>query len=228
MLNVTRIYHSGFLVETDHYFLIFDYFKGELPDLSGKKIVVFVSHGHGDHYSQEIFRLEEQYDNVSYVLYHDICKKQKENIVYVYSHETYEFCGLTIQTLQSTDEGCAYVVKVDQQTLYHAGDLNWWHWDGEPEELNRWQKGMYQKETDVLKDIPMDCAFVVLDPRQEHNATLGFLELVKKCNIKYVFPMHFDAWVGQESLEPYMKMEEMKPYRSKIYIANKEEKVVLN
>lgn len=223
MTNVTRIYHSGFVVETNKYYFIFDWYTGELPELLGKKIVVFVSHGHGDHYSEKIFELEKQYKDVSYVIFHNVCQRKQENILYVKNHEQYEWEGVTIKTLQSTDEGCAFVVKADGKTFYHAGDLNWWHWEGEPEDFNKWQKGMYKKETDALKDIPIDYAFVVLDPRQEHNATLGFLELLKKCHIKHVFPMHFDCWGGKEAMKPYLELEEMKSYLSCIEIDDRKQ-----
>ncbi len=33
-MNVTYIYHSSFLVETMSGYLLFDYFKGDLPELS--------------------------------------------------------------------------------------------------------------------------------------------------------------------------------------------------
>ena len=36
-MNVTYIYHSSFLVETMSGYLLFDYFKGDLPELSPYK-----------------------------------------------------------------------------------------------------------------------------------------------------------------------------------------------
>ena len=42
--------------------------------------------------------------------------------------------GAEIRTLRSTDEGVAFVVHYAGKTIYHAGDLNWWHWEGEPDE----------------------------------------------------------------------------------------------
>ena len=57
-MNVTYIYHSSFLVETMSGYLLFDYFKGDLPELSPyKPLYVFVSHGHGDHFSASIFTI---------------------------------------------------------------------------------------------------------------------------------------------------------------------------
>ena len=46
-MNVTYIYHSSFLVETVSAYLLFDYFKGELPRMTpSKPIYVFASHRH--------------------------------------------------------------------------------------------------------------------------------------------------------------------------------------
>ena len=38
--------------------------------------------------------------------------------------------------LKSTDEGVAFLVEVNGVVIYHAGDLNWWHWDEEPKSWN--------------------------------------------------------------------------------------------
>ena len=54
-MQITYIYHSGFLVETAECYYLFDYYKGTLPPLkSDKPILVFASHSHGDHYNKEI------------------------------------------------------------------------------------------------------------------------------------------------------------------------------
>lgn len=45
-MQITRIFHSGFLVETAKRYFIFDYYKGELPKLNpDKPVYVFASHG---------------------------------------------------------------------------------------------------------------------------------------------------------------------------------------
>lgn len=36
-MQITRIFHSGFLVETAKRYFIFDYYKGELPKLNPDK-----------------------------------------------------------------------------------------------------------------------------------------------------------------------------------------------
>jgi L-ascorbate metabolism protein UlaG (beta-lactamase superfamily) len=48
-MKIEYIFHSGFTVETDNYFLVFDYYKGKINLREDKRTVVFSSHNHGDH-----------------------------------------------------------------------------------------------------------------------------------------------------------------------------------
>ena len=51
---VTYIRHSGFLVETERFYYIFDYESGSLPELDREKpVLVLSSHSHSDHYNRE-------------------------------------------------------------------------------------------------------------------------------------------------------------------------------
>lgn len=66
-MQVTYLYHSGFAVDTGDNFLIFDYYR-DLPrgaglskgvvrpaDLAGRRVTVFASHHHPDHFNRRIF-----------------------------------------------------------------------------------------------------------------------------------------------------------------------------
>ena len=44
MMKITYINHSGFLIETKDCYYIFDYYKGELPQLDKKKEVRGILH----------------------------------------------------------------------------------------------------------------------------------------------------------------------------------------
>ena len=84
---ITYIGHSGFLVETEEIYLVFDcvapigsvsgeqmkFRAGTMPKLDGRKeIVVFVSHRHEDHYSHAIWQLRKIYPHVKYVISKDV------------------------------------------------------------------------------------------------------------------------------------------------------------
>lgn len=46
-MKITYINHSGFLVETENCYYVFDYYKGEMPRLDkSKEAIVFCSHFH--------------------------------------------------------------------------------------------------------------------------------------------------------------------------------------
>ena len=73
MIKITYLEHSGFAVECDDYVLIFDYYKGNLPQFDkDKKICVFASHVHYDHFKKKIFTWAEEYENIHYILSDDI------------------------------------------------------------------------------------------------------------------------------------------------------------
>lgn len=226
MLRAEYIYHSGFYVETDHRILIFDWYKGELPNLpEDKSIFVFVSHFHADHYGSCIWSLPQE--RTVYIMDRKVNpgfskkKKIEEGKIkahMLHAHKHYRIEGVEIDTLFSTDEGLAFSVKADGHRIYHAGDLNIWYWEDEPLEENRWQEGSYQKEMEYLKsslgEEKVDLAFLPLDPRLEKHAADGFLSFLKQIPCKKVHPMHY--WERKEEVIEYIKDKEFDPYRDKI------------
>lgn len=212
-LKVTYLKHSGFLVETPDKYLLFDYWKGEIPSLNyKKKLYVFASHVHHDHYVKDIFKLENQCESVKYILSFDIERsndwKKAEQVYFLDANESVEIDDLQIKTLCSTDEGVAFLVKTDDYTIYHAGDLHWWHWLGDPEGDNQRRKETYQKEIDLLEGEKIDCAFVVLDPRQEEAGSWGMEYFLKHVESRYVFPMH--CWEKYEIIKDFKEKNDTK------------------
>ena len=215
-MKITYLEHSGFVVEDKEYVLIFDWYKGGLPLFDAdKKIFVFASHSHYDHYNDGIFTLKEQYTNVNYILSEDIVTEEPNaEIMYVTANREYQVENLKIQTLHSTDEGVAYVVCVNEKTIYHAGDLNWWHWEDETELYNENMKKDYQREIDKLKNLEIDIAFVPLDPRQENQDFWGIDYFMKHTHTKHVFPMHM--WGQYDEYDRLMNNPEAASYKERV------------
>lgn len=203
-MKITYLDHSGFAVEYKKYVLIFDWYKGKLPEFdSEKEIYVFSSHSHYDHFDRKIFELENIYPNVRYVLSADITEKPVPSKVwFVIADKEYRIGNLKVQTLHSTDAGVAFLVYVDDRIIYHAGDLNWWHWEEESEYYNEQMRMDYQKEIHKLKNIRIDVAFVPLDPRQEEQYYWGLDYFMKHTDTELVFPMHM--WGHYEVYEKLM------------------------
>lgn len=208
-MKITYIYHSGFLVETEACYYLFDYYKGELPALSPEKpILVFASHSHQDHYNKEVFTLLAQrgMKQITAVLAKDISpKKYPDGIetIKVTFHCHYDLpWDTSLDTLQSTDAGVAFLITCAEGVIYHAGDLNDWSWAGAPDGENRQMTGSYRHEIDMLKDKKIDIAFQPLDPRQGENYARGMLYLLKKVDISQVYPMHY--WGKPEIIDKFL------------------------
>ncbi|MEG0228249.1 MAG: MBL fold metallo-hydrolase, partial [Lachnospiraceae bacterium] len=161
-MKVTYLYHSGFVVEWDEVVFIFDYFRGELPDLKdAKQIFVFSSHRHYDHFKRKIFEWKQNYQNITYFLSEDIPKKAyMQDAIFMGPNVSKEYGDLKVRTLKSTDEGVAFLVHYKGKSLFHAGDLNWWHWEEEGSVFNEMMKRNYQYAISKIEGESIDIAFI--------------------------------------------------------------------
>lgn len=209
-MKITYLAHSGFLVETQNYNLIFDYYKGTVPTVnSTKKTIVFVSHNHFDHFNKEIFQL---FSKAVFVLSNDITSKH--NCVFIGPNETLTLDHLVIETFKSTDEGVAFLLKVDGNTIYHAGDLNLWKWK---EETNVYNKKMEVDFTTEIKKIgqqTIDLAFLPLDPRQEEFFSCGFHYFMEHTNTLKAVPMHFGD--KYSIIDAFLSLDKTQKYKEKV------------
>lgn len=202
MIRVTFLGHSGFLVELEAACLLFDWSEGELPSLPEKPLLVFASHRHQDHFQPRIFTLDDDSREVSFFLGSDLklteSRKQRWNIppeTAAHCHvlkggETVRMGAAAVETLTSTDEGVAFLVTCSGHTIYHAGDLNWWHWVGEDPAWNRNMESNFKRYIEPLRGRHIDLAFAPLDPRQKNAASWGFRYLLELADISHIVPMH--------------------------------------
>ena len=150
MMHVTFLDHSGFLVELPGLTLLFDWWKGDLPPLPSGPLLVFASHRHPDHFDPRIFALDDGQRDVRFLLGKGIHLTDRNRKKWGLSEKAAADCrvlsggesasplpGVTVEALPSTDEGVAFLVTAEGRTVFHAGDLNWWHWEGEDPVWNR-------------------------------------------------------------------------------------------
>ena len=265
-MKVTFIKHSCFLVELEKSILLFDWWRGDLPVIDPEKdLYVFVSHGHEDHYDEQIWALRETYP-VRYIIYEDVAPEQGDGIVKnagakfapdsagrartgqsagdilrVVPHKAYmirgyqgevavsdltelsdaahtdaQDAGIHIETLLSTDQGVAFLVETEGKTIYHAGDLNIWYWDDEPEEDNQWQIQTYKEEMARLQGKQIDVAFVPMDPRLGDHAVRAAVTFLEKNDCKALYPMHY--WGRTKKIAEYLRGPQLAPYVDLIHM----------
>ena len=192
--------HSGFLVELPSVTLLFDWWNGELPVLRpGVPLLVFSSHRHEDHFKPEIFALNAQ----AFLLGKDISLSARNRARWGLSDETADKCtvlgggeavsplpGIRVEALPSTDEGVAFLVTADGTAVFHAGDLNWWHWEGETEGWNRNMEVNFKRYAEPLRGRRINLAMLPLDPRLGDDGFRGPAYFLELADIRRFLPMH--------------------------------------
>lgn len=204
MIRAFFLGHSGFAVELPSVTLLFDWTEGELPDLRPEApLLVFASHAHSDHFRPEIFYLDDGNREVRFLLGKDIKLSPRNRARWGLREASADKClrlgggertevlpGVTVETLPSTDEGVAFLVTADGRTVFHAGDLNWWHWEGEDPAWNRNMEVDFLRYTEPLRGRRMDLAILPLDPRLGEDGFRGPRHFLETADIRCFVPMH--------------------------------------
>lgn len=242
-MKITFLHHSSFLVEMEKHIFLFDYFKGDrvegyhfggiLPKLSQEKsIYIFASHKHHDHFDMDNLKLARIYNNIHFVFSKD-CKMSPnflkrhghdetviDLITYVTPDKDYRIDDINIHTLKSTDVGVAFCVKAEDKHIYHAGDLNWWHWEDSAYLENVRREELFKYEMEKIKDEHFHLAFVPLDSRQGKNAFKGFNYFMENIHTDLVFPMHM--WQDYSLIQKYKDLSKNPDLKKRIIDITKE------
>lgn len=226
-MKITFIHHSSFAVEVEDVVLVFDYFEGDrvngftftgvLPEWDKEKSVYFfASHKHQDHFDRNVLKLADLYPDIHFILSkdtkmsphfmskHGIPVSAKEKITYVVPDSRYTVGKVEIETLRSTDAGVAFLVKTCGKTIYHAGDLHNWRFEGAGDLINGKMERGYKFALKKLEDKHINAAFVVLDGRLGIHTNLGLSYFMRTVDADYVFPMHM--WQDFSLIGNYKKM----------------------
>jgi len=223
-MKIWYLYHSGFAVQTESRFLVFDYWRDtpkgaglesgviNAASLKDKDVIVFSSHVHGDHFNRGILSWKKDIPNMRLVLSDDI--PRQEGAIMIGPGQTVTEPDFTVRALESTDAGVAFILDIDGKRIYHAGDLHWWHWEGEPDDDNRAMEKKFKEQIKLLGDTPVDLAFIPLDPRLEDQYAWGFDYLMREADIRRAAPMHFGDDVSV--VARFMNDPISAPYRDRI------------
>lgn len=212
-IKIWYLYNSGFAIKTNSTLLVFDYYNNtpydsdesldggviREEDLLGLDVYVFVTHRHHDHYNKVIFSWQKfnSANKLTYILSDDVEKINGENIHYLAPHQDCFIDDLKIKTLKSNDEGIAFYIQLEDLNLLHSGDLNWWNWEDESEEWKAGIERSFKSEIQKIKGLPLELAFIPVDPRLEHNYALTLNYFMKNIMPEHctIIPMHFgDAY----------------------------------
>lgn len=206
--KITHLFHSGYAVETAEHFLIFDYYQPLPPKkadiakgiITGdylktkKNVLVFVSHNHADHFDPIILNWAKDNPAITYILSSDVQTNTHQLHCHVLSaYEEVNANEVAIKTFGSTDQGISFFLEVDGLSIFHAGDLNWWHWTGESLAEQASAASAFKAEIEKirLQGIRIDIAFFPIDRRMEKFYSLGAEYFADKLKPQLLVPMHF-------------------------------------
>ncbi len=208
-MKIRFIFHSAWLVEHPEGYFLFDYYHGELPPLDkDKPLYILASHQHYDHFSPVIFQLMKRYPKSVYILSDDISadlvaeatKEMEEapRLFFVHPGSRLELGKkVRVDALPSTDIGVSYLVSFGEEAVFHAGDLNDWHWSNVPRSKNEEMQAEYLSALEELKKllfadrpVRLTAAFIAMDPVLGEGCFQGPAELLEQVPAEHVFPMH--------------------------------------
>lgn len=205
-LKVTFLDNSGFMVETDKSFLVFDDCKDPAHSVANalkhnpeKSVVFFVTHNHSDHFNKDIFDLGQNHKRM-YILSNDIISTETPDTVaigWMSAGDVIDdiFEGIKVKAFGSTDAGVSYLVELpDGQKIFHAGDLNNWHWDEAftERQIAKAEEAFTVVLNRIAQEYPaVDITFFPIDVRLGKNRAAGAKQFLETIKVSHFFPMHF-------------------------------------
>ena len=203
-MKITYIYHSGFIIESENATIIADYYKDSDNEIVHRslnsfpgKLYVISSHWHPDHFSKEVLEWKSVRPDIQYIFSKDILKKKlatQDDADFMIKGNIWQDENIRIKAFGSTDVGISFLIEAGGKKVFHAGDLNNWHWDEEstPEEIQtserhflREIKALYNETNDL------DAAMFPVDCRLGKNYMRGAEQLVDLLRVGIFIPMHF-------------------------------------
>ena len=107
--------------------------------------------------------------------------------------DTYSpFGGVDITAFDSTDLGVSFLVDFQGMKIFHAGDLNFWHWREEStmQEIEE-ADAEFRKAVKPIIGKSVDVAFFPLDPRQGSMFEAGANYFILSVKPRIMIPMHY-------------------------------------
>jgi len=212
-MKITYLYHSGFALEFEKVSVVIDYYDEhtgkrsaeECPALAGiladntRKLYVLASHRHYDHFDPSILDFWRTHCNITYVFSNDIQAEITQLEVNVPvscigESECYSDEYISIHAFGSTDEGISFLLNIDGTSVFHAGDLNNWHWNEEcpPEEAAGYEANYLHELEKIAEFSPsIDVAMFPLDPRLGKDFAKGAEQFIARIKTVNFIPMHF-------------------------------------
>ena len=206
---VTYIYHSCYVIEFENFSLIIDFYK-DIPKTAGtfwvndyllnkkEKLYVCCTHSHKDHFNAEILQWKKKKSDIVYIFSKEIKSSNPAiidtDILFLDKLQSFEDEHIRINAFGSTDLGASFLIEAEGKRIFHAGDLNNWHW---MEEVSKEEALVFENnflcEIELLSERVdhLFLTFFPIDPRLGRKYMLGAQQFLERVRTDYFLPMHF-------------------------------------
>ncbi|MBQ9010968.1 MAG: MBL fold metallo-hydrolase [Clostridia bacterium] len=200
-ISIRYLGGSGFLVWYDETGFLFDASSTGaderiLPDAemlsTFERLYVFVSHNHEEHFDPEIYSIVPE--NTRFFLGFDLPESCEG--IHMNPGDEVTDGDLTVTACDSTDEGVSFLISISGITLFHAGNLNLWHWRDESTivEIEAAERDFYRCLDPLIREkTAIDIAFFPVDPRQGRMHDAGAVYFLMNLKPRILIPMHFQG-----------------------------------
>ena len=202
-LKVTYHYNSGFSIRIGSTLLVFDYWEGENRRLSEvgrlnkgilaayEQVYVFISHAHPDHLDPVVYDWRNDLPDINYIVSSDLPIGKRGRRIAPGDEMTLTQ-DISVRAFESTDLGVSFLVTAYGLKIFHAGDLNLWHWRQESSlrEIEAAEQAFYTACEPIPKGV-IDLAMFPVDPRQGLMYDAGANHFILTQKPRLFIPMHW-------------------------------------
>ena len=228
-MRLTYLYHSGFAVQAQGVTVVIDYWQDTVEQKSathtapeqemgwlhqqlshtGDALYVLSSHFHPDHFNPEVLTWRDAHPEIHYLFSSDIARHRRaprDAAIYLHKGDCYRDDQLQVKAFGSTDVGISFLIDLQGVRLFHAGDLNNWHWSEEstPEEIRKAEGDYLAELRDLKREAPaVDVALFPVDRRMGRDYMRGATQFVEAIKTTTFVPMHFsEDYEGGNAFQP--------------------------
>ena len=221
-MEITYLLNSGFLIRDGRNLFVFDDFEDPakavdraVDENNFDNLYIFASHAHFDHFGTHIRAYALQTSR--YIFSYDIKRTKRakifpqNNIIYMKRYSDWQDDNIKVNTFDSTDVGVSFLVEINNGfKIFHAGDFNWWDWEGDTEDNRIMAEKVFRKQIKRIAGMEADVAFFPVDGRLGNSQEKGAREFIENTNPKYLIAMHrvgYPRW--QPSADFFGKREKI-------------------
>jgi len=206
-VRVTYFYQSAFTVAMEKTLMVFSYRQTGLEQLAREQwlsdrdfqgfnnILVFVPSASAAHHDKAIYEWKQSFP-FTYVMPQEAAKlaPRAANVRVCREGDSFSVGHCEVTAYGSSDAGLSFLAEAEGVRVYHAGDLNLWHWREENtlRDIARSEALFYEKTALLPKD-GIDVSMFPLDPNQGGYYDAGANHFIMAVRPRVFFPMHFGS-----------------------------------